>query len=377
MRSVLILSYYFPPVGGAGAQRPAAFVRYLPRSGYQPIVVTGPGPAHSRWTPQDESLLAKLPDGTAGATSARSGPVRHGLRPRASGSISRASDGLGSVVDRRSDHVRRGSWKRDRPRVCLDVPVQLGGRGKPNRGKLRLPWIADLGDPWALDEMMVYPTRAHRRLAIRQMRDGLQSAAAIVMSTQEAVFRVREAFPEFDDKHDRRDSEWVRLGRFRRRRAGPVTQTSSGIVHTRVFPYGAWGCASEMLRPCGGSSVETVPGVDFLTRSHYFLLEAVDRLPAGGSLAGAAPRDPSRRCAFGGRPRAGCGVTRHAVARIRLATRRHWSCSAQPISSSLPMQDLRAGVRATIVPGKTYEYLATGRPILAAVPDGDARDTTR
>ena len=32
----------------------------------------------------------------------------------------------------------------------------------------------------------------------------------------------------------------------------------------------------------------------------------------------------------------------------------------------LPMQDLPHGVRATIVPGKTYEYLAAGRPILAA-----------
>jgi glycosyltransferase involved in cell wall biosynthesis len=40
----------------------------------------------------------------------------------------------------------------------------------------------------------------------------------------------------------------------------------------------------------------------------------------------------------------------------------------------LPMQNLPVGVRATIVPGKTYEYLASGRPILAAVPDGDARD---
>jgi glycosyltransferase involved in cell wall biosynthesis len=35
---------------------------------------------------------------------------------------------------------------------------------------------------------------------------------------------------------------------------------------------------------------------------------------------------------------------------------------------------LPPGRRARIVPGKTYEYLAAQRPILAAVPDGDARD---
>jgi hypothetical protein len=40
----------------------------------------------------------------------------------------------------------------------------------------------------------------------------------------------------------------------------------------------------------------------------------------------------------------------------------------------LPMHDIAPGRRATIVPGKTYEYLASGRPILAAVPAGDARD---
>jgi glycosyltransferase involved in cell wall biosynthesis len=40
----------------------------------------------------------------------------------------------------------------------------------------------------------------------------------------------------------------------------------------------------------------------------------------------------------------------------------------------LPMHKLAAGTRAGLVPGKTYEYLASGRPILAAVPEGDARD---
>ena len=43
----------------------------------------------------------------------------------------------------------------------------------------------------------------------------------------------------------------------------------------------------------------------------------------------------------------------------------------------LPMHDLPEGRRARIVPGKTYEYLAARRPILAAVPDGDVRGLMR
>jgi hypothetical protein len=40
----------------------------------------------------------------------------------------------------------------------------------------------------------------------------------------------------------------------------------------------------------------------------------------------------------------------------------------------LPMHDVPEGRRVAIVPCKTYEYLGSRRPILAAVPDGDARD---
>jgi hypothetical protein len=40
----------------------------------------------------------------------------------------------------------------------------------------------------------------------------------------------------------------------------------------------------------------------------------------------------------------------------------------------LPMHGIADGHRSTTVPGKLYEYIASGRPILAAVPEGDAKD---
>jgi glycosyltransferase involved in cell wall biosynthesis len=40
----------------------------------------------------------------------------------------------------------------------------------------------------------------------------------------------------------------------------------------------------------------------------------------------------------------------------------------------LPLHGLPPGYRSLIVPGKTYEYVASGKPILGAVPPGDARD---
>lgn len=58
MKSVLIVSYYFPPSGGPGVQRVLKFVKYLPDFGWRPVVLTvesGDYPA------RDESLLDEIP----------------------------------------------------------------------------------------------------------------------------------------------------------------------------------------------------------------------------------------------------------------------------------------------------------------------------
>ena len=56
MRKILIISYYWPPSGGAGVQRWLKFAKYLPEFGYEPIVLTV-DENFASYPQKDESLL--------------------------------------------------------------------------------------------------------------------------------------------------------------------------------------------------------------------------------------------------------------------------------------------------------------------------------
>ena len=59
MKKVLMISYFFPPLGGSGVQRTLKFVKYLPTYGLQPIVSTVQSGHNFAY---DESLLNEIPD---------------------------------------------------------------------------------------------------------------------------------------------------------------------------------------------------------------------------------------------------------------------------------------------------------------------------
>lgn len=60
MKKVLIVAYNFPPVGGAGVQRPVKFVKYLRNFGWEPVVLTVSNPSVPI---QDAALLKDVPKG--------------------------------------------------------------------------------------------------------------------------------------------------------------------------------------------------------------------------------------------------------------------------------------------------------------------------
>ena len=202
------------------------------------------------------------------------------------------------------------------------------------------------------------------------MRRHLVSASGIVVSTREAARLLVEAFPELADRPlaigpvgwDRRDF----AGAVAARRDDAFRIVHTGYLHTEL---GRQQRRSEWARRwLGGARDEW----SILARSHVHLLDALQRL---------LDRRPELRGRIelhlaGVQSPADQDVSAGSVDVRWLGYLDHPDAVADALRRSpvSPMHDLPPGHRATIVPGKTYEYLASGRPILAAVPDGDARD---
>lgn len=372
-RRILFHSYHFPPIGGSGAQRPAGMVRYLPELGYEPVVVTAPGPAQERWTPRDETLYSGISADTVVLRVPGPEPAEiTGWRRRTHRWLRLRDPWARSWIDESTRLGIQAAREMSFDVVYAWMQPYVSGEAAAKIARATgRPWVADLGDPWALDEMMIYPTALHRRLERRLMGRVLRTASAIVMSTPEAAARLRAEFRElastpivaipngFDEASFAGQPPAQQNGAFR-------------IVHTGYFhtELGHKQHRTAGLRRVLGGATR---GVDILSRSPVFLIEAVERVRRERP-------DVAERLELhfaGVLSESDLAVVQRSPATKIHGFVSHVESLALMRSADLlflPMHDLPNGVRATVVPGKTYEYVASGRPILAAVPDGDAHD---
>ena len=251
------------------------------------------------------------------------------------------------------------------------APYETAFAGARIAQTLGLPWLADLEDPWALDEMRIAPSRLHRAADRRAMGRALKTASAIVMAAPEAAARVRHTWP---DLGARIPVVGIPIG-YEATAFPAAAGASDGvfrIVHTGSLhtDLGEHLRSSSTRRALLGG---TVRGLDVLTRSHVFISEAIDRaISTNPELAGrielhlAGDMTDRDLAVVADRPYVKThGLLEHAET-VELMR------SADLLF--LPMHDLPEGTRAGLIPYKTFEYLAARRPILAAVPDGDVRD---
>ena len=352
--------------------RSVGYVNHLPAHGYRPVVVTGPGGGVDRWSPRDPGLLAGLPPDAEVHRLPGHEPAGHsGRRARADRWLQRPAPWVRWWVE---GAVREGLELGAGCDLILAscVPYETAEAGARLSKALGLPWIADLEDPWALDEMRVQPTALHRRVDFARMRRALASAAAIVTCAPEAAARFRRAMPELAE----RIVDAVPIGFEPADFATPAPARPAGaavrIVHTGSLhtELGEAHRRSRAFRRLArGSSLD----VDILTRSAVFLVAALDRLRA---------EDPAAASRIELHLAGDLTARDRAVAERHPGVRLHGQLSHRETVALLrsadllflPMHELPPGQRAGLIPYKTYEYLAARRPILAAVPDGDVRD---
>jgi hypothetical protein len=376
LNKVLFIAYIFPPIGGGGVQRSISFTRYLPREGYLPIIVTGPGVDTGRWTPQDLNLIEKVPSFVKIHRVPTPPPVNknHVMNriyrwlylpiPFAKWWIrSGISIGEKAITDEDISLI----YATMNPYESADIASYLSV-------KYNIPWVADLRDPWALDEMSVFPTFLHRKLELLKMKNSLRNASLIIMNTPESNKLLRKTFPLFENKKVITVTNGFDENHFSDNVDKEVDYhfkiIHSGALHSDAgLKYNQKRLWYKIFK---GSRFQ----VDILTRSHVVLFKALEKL---------FHRRPNIRKDFqviliGSITETdkliieSSSINTNVVVKGFLQHEENIEIIRTADILFLPMHNLPPGERATIIPGKTYEYMASGRPILAAVPNGDAKD---
>lgn len=376
MKKVLFIVYHFPPIGGAPAQRTLNFIRYLPDNGYLPMVVTGPGTSHSRWTPHDPSLSELIsPHIQICRVQTPIPQQRQKLFSRVERWLFALSPFSKWWIRSAIDAAKKALTTEGADLIYASMsPFESANVAAFLSRKFRVPWVADLRDAWGLDEIQVYPSFIHRKAELVKMHRLLSTASVIIMNTPEATERLKSTFPDFCKKQIVTITNGFNPSDFKEKIL-PRTENKFRIVHSGSFltDLGVNHGFKKYFREALGGAIK---GVDMSTRSPFVLLEALDRCCTRHTDV-----VNNLEVVFAGN-----------VSKAELSSVRNFSvCNSinfigyVPRTKSLElvrtadllfiaMHNLPHGMRSTSIPSKVYEYMASGCPILAAVPDGAARD---
>ncbi len=378
-RNVLFITPFYPPCGGPGVQRVLKFTRYLRRLGWRSTVLTAVEPLLG----EDASLLDEVPEDVT--VIRRLAPRRKHVAAVARRcvtaltwpmcrAIGKQGDWLGAAVEwrvwRLASKLIVPDWTGLWALRCMALAPVLarGGRfdavitsGPPHSTHLAglavrratgTPWVADFRDPWVgnfcLDPSAGLPYRLARVLE------------PIVLDAADVVLQVTERNVRFAR----------RLGRSGPRRH--VTLLRNGFDRDDL-PVPADGDPAEQAREFrihyNGALYGPQSGVYVLRAIAAFLARRPDaRAALRFTLTGLPDRERDEACRLG---------IDDVVEDVGLLEHRRSLEACRDAGALLLVQADGPGTLG-VVPGKTYEYLAMGRPILAAVcPGGEVEQLLR
>ena len=354
MKRVLIVARFFPPGTGGGVYRTLGFTRHLPDFGYEPVVLTGPALSPNEGDPELLASVSRLEIVRAGRGSPLAAARSKANRPPWISALARAASWIAipdSYAAWRADAVRAGLERLKRGDlsaiystsppdtdhlVALDLHRASG-----------LPWVADFRDPWIGLGYRDPPTPWHRAAHGRLLREVLARATRVVAATEGT-------------------ERWLRA-------VDPSIAPRSSVIPN--------GFEAEEWRG-------VVPRrFDRFTMIHAGRLSDDRTLePFARGLAVFLARDPARRAAvqcllLGPHDAAQSRVVERegldGVVRFEGNRSHAETLSMEAGADLLLLVKSRSARYRDLVPGKLYEYLGSGRPVLAIASEGPAADLVR
>lgn len=364
MKRVLIITYYWPPTGGSGVQRWVKFAKYLPSEGWQPVIYT---PENPEQLAVDTSLEAEVP---AEAEIIRTGIIEpYGLYKKLLRKSGHSKEAVEvnpvnaqnkSLIQKAAMWVRGNLFRPDprclwiRPSVrylkkyLKEHPVDLiVSTGPPQSmhiigmkvaAETGIPWVADFRDPWT--KIFYFKHLAMTSATERwhkKMEKKVLDAASVVVAVSPLV---QKEFQEMTDTPVELITNGFDECDFN---AEKCTEASGGpdkdfiIVHTGLFaadgnPTVLWDVLSEKCE--ADSTFRKRLKIKLIGKTDDQIIKALYERNLGDML-------------------------------VNMGYQQHDIAVQQQREASLLMLPLRKEPEyKAVLPGKLFEYIASGRPIL-------------
>jgi glycosyltransferase involved in cell wall biosynthesis len=192
---VLMVAYYFPPMGGAGVQRTLKFIKYLPEYGWQPYVLT----VRDGLRLHDSSLADEIPEGvTVIRTAILQLPYRLPWRLRnlinrwllvVDGQVGWQPFAIKAGLSMLSEHKIKAIYSTSAPYSAHLIARRL-------QRHTHMPWVADFRDPWTGNTLVNYPTGFHRRINKQLERSVFTHADRVILNTDRSLKYYAHEYPD-------------------------------------------------------------------------------------------------------------------------------------------------------------------------------------
>jgi len=359
MHKVLVVAYYFPPMGLSGVQRTLKFVKYLKNYGWEPTVITT---SEVGYFAHDQSLQKELDE--TGVRVIRIGGKEPNSFLARFGTLKLPREFIRKLLNKISQTFfipdNKISWSRNAVKKTIELingenfdlifvtgpPFSLFYEFSKFKKHFHIPFFFDYRDIWYESYFAFYPTPLHKILHKKMEYKSLKAADKISVTNRIAKEKLIKTYNFLTHNDIIIISHGFDHEDFEKIPAQPKSKNRMSIMYSGIFmvyntPKYFLKAFQELTveRPDIAKNIE-LHFVGFLRKENINLIKNLN-LQEFVFDHGYLNHDES-------------------IAKIK----------------SADILWMMVGKRKnidSILPGKLYEYMGTAKPILACVPEGAAK----